>query len=104
MEGIVNFGPNVASFFLTSVLRRWYVVVTYVPPHDAQDVRRIEQVLKMAPEGMEVIMLGDLKNRLREPREYREDKLPTALSGSGMMDVTANFTPRQRNQGMENWT
>ena len=52
VEGIVNFGTNVANFLLTLQSRRWYVVGTYVPPHDAPDVRRIEQVLEWALKGM----------------------------------------------------
>ena len=48
VEGIINFGQNVASLFLTLGSRRWYVVGTYVPPHDAPDVRRIEQVLEVS--------------------------------------------------------
>ena len=65
VEGIVNFGTNVANFLLTLQSRRWYVVGTYVPPHDAPDVRRIEQVLEGALKGMEAIMLVDINGSLR---------------------------------------
>ena len=61
MESIVNFGPNMESFLLTSGLRRWYIVGAYVPPHDAPDVQRIKQVLEVDLKGMEIILLGDPK-------------------------------------------
>ena len=48
VEVIINFGPNVASFLLSSRLRRWYVVRSYVPPNDAPDVHNIEQELEVA--------------------------------------------------------
>ena len=45
VEGIANFVPNTASFFLTSGLQRWYVVGAYMPPHDTPAVHRIKQAL-----------------------------------------------------------
>ena len=95
MEGIVNFGPNMASFFLMLELRRWYVGRAYVPPNDAPAAHSIEQALELAPKLMEVILLGDLNIRLREPRDNREDELPPTLAGNGLGDVTAHFTPRR---------
>ena len=41
VEGIINFGTNVAIFFLTSGSRIWYVVRAYVPPKDAPAVHRV---------------------------------------------------------------
>ena len=40
VEGIINFGPNVATFLMTSRSWRWYIVGAYVPPNDASDVYR----------------------------------------------------------------
>ena len=65
MEGIVNFGPNVASFLLIPGSQRWYVVRAYVPPNDAPAVHCIEQALEESPKGMELILLGYLNVRLR---------------------------------------
>ena len=72
MEGIVNFGPKIASFLLTLVLQRWYVVRSYVPQNDATAVHRIEQDLEVAPKVMDAILLGDLNIRLREPQDAME--------------------------------
>ena len=52
----------------------------YVPPHDMPAVHRIEQSLEVEPKGMEIILLGYLIVRLREPRDNREDELATALA------------------------
>ena len=56
------------------------------------------------PKGMYFILLIDLKVRLMEPRDNRYDELVIALAGSGLIDVTAHFTPRRRYQDMENCT
>ena len=45
VERIVNFGPNVAIFLMTSGTRRCYLVGAYVPPHDAPDLHHIKQAL-----------------------------------------------------------
>ena len=45
MEGVINFVPNVAIFFLMLELRIWYVEGAYVPPHDAPAIYRINQLL-----------------------------------------------------------
>ena len=84
MEGIVNFVPNVASFFLTSGLSTCYVVGAYVPPHDAPDAHCIDQALEVVPKGMEVILLGDINISMREPRDNREDELASELAKSGL--------------------
>ena len=48
--------------------------------------------------------MGDINVRLRELRDDREDKLASALAGTGMDDVTAHFTPRRQYRGTGSWT
>ena len=67
MERIFNFGPNVASFLLMSGSRIWYVLGSYVPPHDVPYFHRIEKALEVALKGMWFILLQDLNIYLREP-------------------------------------
>ena len=74
-----------------------------MPPHDMSSVHRINQALGVVLKLMEVILLGDINVRLTEPRNYREDDLVTALAGSGLTDVKANFAPIQRYRGTDNW-
>ena len=38
VESTYSFVPNVVSFLLMLVARRWYVVGAYVPPNDVPDV------------------------------------------------------------------
>ena len=103
MEGIVNSGPTVASFLMTSGSRRWYVVGEYVPTHDASADHRIKQMLEVAPKGIEIILLGDLNIRLRKLRDDRENELSSALAGRGLGDMTSHFTPRLWYQGTGCW-
>ena len=44
--------------------------------------------------------MGDIKIRPKEMRDDREYELALALTGSGLGDLTANFTPRQQYLGM----
>ena len=104
VEGIFNFGPNVESFLLTLGSQRWYVVGAYVPPHGMSDVHHIKQDLEEAPKRMEVILLGDLSVRLREPWDEREDEIVSTLVGSGLVNVITYFMPRRRYKGTRSWT
>ena len=58
VEGMANFGPNMDRFLPTSVARRWYVVGEYVPPNNVPAMHRVEQALRTAPKGIEIILTG----------------------------------------------
>ena len=92
------------SFFLTSGSRIWYVVGAYMTPNDALAIHYIEPAFEVASKGMEVILLGGLNVMLRKPRDAREDELVTALSDSGLVDVTDHFMTRRRYIGAGSWT
>ena len=49
-------------------------------PKDVTAVHHVEQTLKAAPKGLEIILIGNLNVRLRYPREKREEDLATALA------------------------
>ena len=98
-EGIVNFGPNVASLLLMLRSWRWYVVGVYVPPNDAPAIHCVEQALESDPKGMKAILLGELNAKLRELLEAREEDLATALEDSGLVDMKSHFIPRRRYRG-----
>ena len=72
----------------------------YVPPHNAPAVHHIKQALEVAPNVMEVIILGDLDIRIRGTRDDRVDELASSLTGSELGDMTDHFTLRRRYQGM----
>ena len=92
MEGIINFGPSVVIFLLTSGSRRWYIVGAYVPPNDAPAIYCVEQDLEEAPRGVEVILLGGLNVRLQEPHNKHKEELAMALANCGMVNMTTHFT------------
>ena len=96
MEGIINFGPNVASFLLTLRSRKWYVIGVYLPPNDALTVHCTEQAFEEAPKGIQLILLGDLNVSLREPKDSRGDEVVMALADSSMGNGTDHFMPRRR--------
>ena len=103
MEGIINFGPNVASFLLASGSRRQYVVGAYVPPNDAPSIHHIEHVLGVYMNGMEVTLLEDLNESLMELRYVREEDLVTALAEKGLVNMTYYFMTRRRYRGAGSW-
>ena len=95
VDGIFNFGPNMASFLLTSGSQIWYVSGEYVTTNDAPAVHSMEQALAVAPKRMGVVLIGDLNAWLQEPRDAREEDLVTALADCSLVDMTSHFTPRR---------
>ena len=64
-----------------------------MPPQDKPAVHCVDQALKTAPEGVEVIMLGELNMRLRYPRGEQEEDLATALVDIVLVNMTDHFLP-----------
>ena len=58
VEDMASFGPNMEMFLPTSGARRWYVVGEYVPPNNVPAMHRVEQALRAAPKGIEIILTG----------------------------------------------
>ena len=58
-----------------------------------QCVNCLDQALKAAPKGGEVILLGDINMRLRDLRDNLEEDLVTALVGCGLVPMIGNFFP-----------
>ena len=103
MEGIVKFVPNVLSFLLTSCPWRWYAVGAYVPPNNAPAVYCLDQALEAESRVMEVILMGGLDVRLREPLNERKEELATALADRGLVNMTVHFTLKRRYIGEGRW-
>ena len=53
---------------------------------------------------MELILLGDLNVRLREPRDAREEDLETTLAESGVFGMTSHFVARRWYREAGSWT
>ena len=59
-----KYGPDVASFMLAVGWKWWYVVGPYIPPNDHPEVRRLEQSLVRCPAHTEILLVGDLNDRV----------------------------------------
>ena len=73
VEGNVYFGSNVVIFMIMLGAIQWYVLGSYMPPNDVPTVYCMDQALKSAPEGLEIILMGDLNVQLKEPSDKREE-------------------------------
>ena len=75
VEGVRNFGPNVASFIITSGRKRWYGVGSYVPPNKLPTINWIRQLLEYRPKGMRKLLVSDLNVYLENMRDQQEEQL-----------------------------
>ena len=92
------------SFLLTPRAKRWYVVGAYIPPKDVPNAHCMEQALKAAPKGLEMILMGNLNVRLRDPNDKHEEELATALADRGLFSITYHAMPQWRYMVSESWT
>ena len=104
MEDTASFGPNVVSFLIKLGSRLWYVVGSYVPPNDVPAVHSVDQALRAATKGLEMILMGDLNACLGYPREKREEDLATALVDRGMVNMSEHFITGRCYKGADSWT
>ena len=84
-------------------LRRFYVVGAYDTPNDMPAVHSVDQVLRVAPKGLEMILMGGLSVRLGNPRDKREEDLLAALVYRGLVNMTDHFLPRRQYRGAGSW-
>ena len=66
---------------------RWYIIVCYITPDDAQTIERVVTALGDQPRGTALIVAGDFNTDLGE----------MASDGRGIEieDMTAHFLPRK---------
>ena len=53
----------------------------------------------MSPKVLNMILMGDLKARLGDPRDEREEDLVMALADQGLVNITDHILPRRQYQG-----
>ena len=99
MENTAIFVPNVVIFLLTLGVRLWYVVGAYVPPNNSPSVHCVDQALRAAPKGLELILMGELNALLGDPHYERKGYLATTLADRGLVNMTDHFLPRRRYWG-----
>ena len=105
VDNTARFVPKVVSFLLTSWSRQWYAVGAYVPPNDRPSVHLVEQALRVAPKGLEMILMSDLNTRLGNPHNKHEEDLATALADWCLVNITYHFLSmrRYRRAGVWMW-
>ena len=101
---MLNFGPNVVSFLLTSGARIWYVVGSYMLMKDVPAVHQLGQDLAAKPKGIETIFMVELNARLKEPYDNHEEDMTTSLADYGLEEFTRNFTPWRWCRIRGSWT
>ena len=69
MENAASLGPNVVSFLLTSGARQCYVVGAYMLLNNMPSMHHVEQALRAASKGSDMILMGDLNTCLGNPCE-----------------------------------
>ena len=94
VEGVWNFGPNVASFIITSGRKRWYGVGAYVPPNNLPTINWIRQLLEYGPKGTRKLLVGDLNVYLKNMRDQQEEQLSAVLAKYGLTGQAQLFLPR----------
>ena len=70
-----------------------------MPPNNVPAMYRVEQALKTVPKGLEIILMGDLNVRLRDPRDKLE-----SLADRGMVIMIDQFMPQRQSMGSGIWT
>ena len=60
-------------------------------PNYLPDMHHVEQVLKAATKGLEIILMGELNVRLRDPCDKCEEDLETAYRG--LVRMIDHFIP-----------
>ena len=60
VEGTASFGPNMASFLLTSRARRWCVIGVYMLLNYVSAVHHVDQMLRAAPKVLELMLIREL--------------------------------------------
>ena len=77
-----------------------------MPPNDVPDVHCVEQAIREAPKGLDMILMGDLDMRLGEPGDERKEDLATELVDQGLVNMKDHFFPRRhyRRAGIWIWS
>ena len=89
-------GPNVISFEVVTIRRRWYIIGCYIAPDDARTIERVVTALGDQPRGTALIVAGDFNTDLGEmASDGRGTEIAAAITEAGIEDMTALFLGRK---------
>ena len=75
-----------------------------MPPNNVPYVYRMDQALREANKGLDMILMGDLNKSLGKPCTKCKEDLETLLSDRDLVKMTDHFLPRRRYRGASSWT
>ena len=76
--------------------RRWYIIGCYIAPDYISMIESVVAALKERPWGSELLVTGDLNEKLDHPEgDRREEEITAALTAAGLEDMSAHFLPRR---------
>ena len=102
VEAVREYIPNVLSFKVVTVERRWYIIGCYLAPDDAETIERVVAALGDKPRGTSLIVAGDLNTDLGDTENDRRVlEIASTMTEAGLEDMTAHFLPRKRKWGRE---
>ena len=85
VEEVRPYGPNVISFEVATVRRRWYIIGCYLAPDNARTIERVVTALGDHPRGTALIVAGDLNTDLGYMScDVRGSEMAAAIAEAGL--------------------
>ena len=95
LEAIQQFGPYAVGFQLATGELRLYIIGCYLAPDNTLTINSVVAALKERPQGLEILVIGDLNVNLKDPEGYqREEDIVAALTAMGLEYMMAQFLPQ----------
>ena len=92
VEAVQKFGPNVIRFQLATGARRWFIVVCYLAPDKTSTIERVVEALRDRPNGVELLVAGDLNINLAAPEgDKKEEDITITIPTEGLEDMAPHF-------------
>jgi hypothetical protein len=96
MEAVRKHGHNVMSAVFVTGHVRYGIIGAYIPPDDISGVNFIAQANKALPQGLPLLLLGDLNADLASPRDARSQEIAAEMAAHGLEDILLHFRQRRR--------
>ena len=100
--------PNVLIFELVTAEVRWFVVGCYIPPSDDSALDDIRGAVQHAPEGCQLLVLGDLNVNLSAGQTERDAAVADFADGEDLVDLSRHFrvrkAPGNKGRDIGRWT
>ena len=86
--------PNMASFQLESVGRRWFIFGCYLIPDYASTIEFVVLAINQRPHGDALLVAGDFDaNLAAQEGNRREEDIAASMATTGLEYMTTQFFP-----------